>query len=90
MQAGDIILGLLIIMLTGWMVLLAVQQQSLNVSLQALEAKQVAQGILVSPDKCAALEGKSLVRATEFREKEYLTTVGFSKDQNQVFFCFYE
>ena len=90
MQASDIILGLLIIMLVGWTVMLSVQQQGLNLSMQALEAKQVAQGIQISPDKCSYLAGLSLVKGPSLEEKEYFTTVGFDSDKNQTYFCFYE
>lgn len=90
MQASDIILGLLIIFLVGWTVMLAVQQHALNTSLQALEAKQVAQGIQMSPQKCSPMQGQVLVDATEITEKEYITTVGFDADRNQIYFCFYE
>ncbi len=90
MEPSDIILGLLIILLVGWTVMLAVQQQGLFLGLQALEAKQVAQGIQMSPEKCSAVSGKSLAKATEITEKEYFTTVGFDADRNQVYFCFYE
>ncbi len=90
MELSDIILGLLIILLVGWTVMLAVQQQALLVSMQGLEAKQTAQGIQMSPEKCSAASGKSLVKATEITEKEYFTTVGFDADRNQVYFCFYE
>ncbi len=90
MQASDIILGLLIIMLTGWSVMLAVQQHGLSVGLQALESKQVAQGIQISPEKCAYLPGKALVKAPNLAEAEYFTTYGFDLDQNQAYVCFYE
>ena len=90
MQASDMILGLLLIVVLGWIVMLAVQQAGLNIGLQALEAKQVAQGIQISPDKCGSVEGKTLVLATEITEKEYFTTVGFDRERNQVYFCFYE
>ena len=90
MQAADIILGLLIILVVGWTIMLAVQQHSLGASLKALEAKQVAQGIQISPEKCTPMPGHSLVKATRIKEKEYLTTVGFDADMNQVYFCFYE
>jgi len=90
MQASDIILGLLIILLVGWVVILSVQIQGLDLDLQSLEAKQVAQGIQVSPDKCSQMPGYRLVKGTQIVEKEYLTTVGFNPDQNQVYFCFYE
>lgn len=89
MQASDMILGLLIILLTGWTVMLAVQQHGLSVSLQSLEAKQVAQGIQFSPNKCRQLPNQTLVKATEIQEEDYFTTVGFDPDQNQVYFCFY-
>lgn len=90
MQASDVILGLLIILLAGWTVMIVVQQQALSLSLQGLEARQNAQGIQVSPERCARLEGKTIVRATQIQEKEYFTTVGFSPDQNQIYLCFYE
>jgi len=90
MQATDMILGLLIIFLLGWTVMLAVQQQALFLSMQALEARQNAQGIQVSPEACSQLPGKSLVRATGIKEKEYFTTIGFNPDQNQIYLCFYE
>ena len=90
MQASDMILGLLIILLTGWTMMLAVQQHGLSVSLQSLEAKQVAQGIQISPSKCRQLPNQTVVKATEVVEGEYLTTVGFDPDQNQVYFCFYD
>ena len=90
MQASDIILGLLIIFLVGWTVILAVQQHGLNASLRTLEAKQVAQGIQMSPEKCGAIQGYDIVKATKITEKEYVTTVGFDADRNQVYFCFYE
>jgi len=90
MQASDLILGLLIIMLVGWTIMIAVQQQALIVDLRALEAKQVAEGFQVSPEKCKALQGHSLVKAVNIAEKEYFTTVGFDKDLNQMYFCFYE
>jgi len=90
MQASDIILGLLIILLVGWTLMLAVQQTALSNSLSALEAKQVAQGIQISPDKCRQMADYTLVAGPELSGKEYLTTAGFDQDQNQVFFCFYE
>ena len=90
MQASDMILGLLIIILCGWAVMISVQQNALSTSLQALEVRQVAQGILVSPERCPELAGHSVVKATSLREKEYLTTVGFDADRNQAYFCFYE
>ncbi len=84
------ILGLLIIMAVGWIVMLTVQQQGFGLDLRALEAKQVAQGIQISPAKCRQLQGLSLVEATALEEKEYVTTVGFEPDLNQTYFCFYE
>ncbi len=84
------ILGLLLIVVLGWTVMLAVQQAGLSVGLRALEAKQVAQGIQISPAKCSEIEGKMLVLATEITEKEYYTATGFDADVNQVYFCFYE
>ncbi len=90
MQVADIILGLLIILLTAWAVMMAVQLHSVNLSLQALEAKQVAQGIQISPNKCNAMQEYRLADATEIVEGQYLTTVGFDHDRNQVYFCFYE
>lgn len=90
MQASDLILGLLIILLVGWTIMIAVQQQAMVVDLLALEAKQVAEGFQVSPEKCGALPQYSLVKATKITEKEYLTTVGFDADLNQMYFCFYE
>ena len=90
MQVSDMILGLLLIFLLGWTVMLAVQQAGLNVSVRSLEAKQVAQGIQISPEKCGTLEGHSLVRATEITEKEYIITTGYDGKISQVYFCFYE
>lgn len=90
MEPSDIILGLLIILLVGWTVMLAVQQQGLSLGLQALEAKQTAQGIQISPDKCGQVQGRALAKGPEISEKEYFTTVGFDPDMNQVYFCFYE
>ncbi len=84
------ILGLLIMLLVGWTIMMAVQQQALGLGLQALEAKQNAQGIQISPERCDPVQGKDLVRATDIAEKEYFTTVGFNSDQNQIFLCFYE
>lgn len=90
MQIPDIILGLLIILLVGWIILISVQQQGMRLDIQALEAKQVAQGIQVSPSKCQPLQELQLVKATDIVEKEYFTTVGFDADQNQTYFCFYQ
>lgn len=90
MRGSDLVLGLLIILLLGWIMLVAVQQHSISVGLQALEAKQVAQGIQLSPDKCAPLSSHSLVKASDLEEKQYITTVGFDSEQKQVYFCFYE
>jgi len=90
MQAADIILGLLIIILVGWTVMQQVQQQALWLTIQGLEAKQVAQGIQISPNKCQWFSDRTLVKATEIEENEYLTTVGFDIDLNQIYFCFYE
>jgi hypothetical protein len=90
MQASDMILGLLIVVILGWTLMLAVQFAGLNAGLQALEAKQVAQGIQISPEKCGEVWGKTLVLATEIEEKEYFTTVGFDSERKQVYFCFYE
>ncbi len=87
---SDMILGLLLIFLLGWTVMLAVQQTGLNASVQALEAKQVAQGIQISPEKCGTMEGYNLVVATEITEKEYIITTGYDKEITQVYFCFYE
>ena len=84
------ILGLLLIFLLGWTVMLAVQQTALNASVQALEARQVAQGIQISPEKCGNLEGHRLVMATEITEKEYIITTGYDEEIKQVYFCFYE
>jgi len=90
MQASDIILGLLIIFLVGWTIIIAVQQQAIASDLRALEAKQVAQGIQMSPEKCPERPGQRLVRGTELEEEQYLTTVGFDSNRSQVYFCFYE
>ena len=90
MQASDIILGLLIILLVGWNVMLAVQQNVLSSNITALEAKKVAQGIQISPGKCPEMSGYVLATGTELSEKEYLTTVGFDPDRNQAYFCFYQ
>ena len=89
MQASDIILGLLIILLVGWAIMISIQQQSFSLGLQALEAKQTAQGIQVSPERCSPVVGKALVKATGMGEGEYLTRVGFDNDLNQLYFCFY-
>ena len=70
--------------------MLAVQQAGLNASVQALEAKQVAQGIQISPEKCGVLEGRNLVLATDIIEKEYIITTGYDEEITQVYFCFYE
>ena len=90
MQVSDMILGLLLIFLLGWTVMLAVQQTGLNVAVKALEAKQVAQGIQISPEKCGTMEGHNLVLATEITEKEYIITTGYDEEISQVYFCFYE
>jgi hypothetical protein len=90
MQATDMILGLLIMLLVGWTVMLAVQQQALSLDMQALEARQNAQGIQISPEACNPVQGKSIVRATDITEREYFTTVGFNPDQNQIYLCFYQ
>ena len=90
MQATDMILGLLIMLLLGWTVMMAVQQQALSLNMQALEARQNAQGIQISPERCGQIPGKAIVRATELLEKDYFTTVGFNQDQNQIYLCFYE
>jgi len=90
MQASDIILGLLIIMLTGWTVMLAVQQQALGVGLQALEIKQVAEGVQISPEACQAVQGKTIVKAPDLAEKDYFITIGFDTNNSQTYFCFYE
>jgi len=90
MEVSDIILGLLIMLVLGWIVMLAVQQQGISIGLQALEAKQVAQGIQVSPDSCGQVQGMALVMATNIVEKDYFTTVGFDPDRNQIYFCFYQ
>ncbi len=90
MQVSDIILGLLIMLLVGWTMMIAIEQRSLNVEINALGIKQDAQAILISPENCQQLEGYSLVQASQLGEKEYFTTVGFDRDQNHVFFCFYQ
>ncbi len=90
MQVSDMILGLLLIFLLGWTVMLAVQQTGLTVAVGALEAKQVAQGIQISPEKCGVLDEHNLVLATDIIEKEYTITTGYDNEINQIYFCFYE
>ena len=90
MQASDMILGLLIIFLCGWTVMLAVGQRSLEFSVNALDAKQASQAVIVSPAYCKQVAGYALVRPPDLREKEYFTTAGFNNDTNRVFLCLYQ
>ncbi|MBN2067146.1 MAG: hypothetical protein JW744_01620 [Candidatus Diapherotrites archaeon] len=90
MEVSDIILGLLIILLVGWTMMVAIEQRSMKVELNALSVKQRAQGVNVSPEGCRQLAGYSLVSASQLQEKDYFTTVGFDPDSNQAYLCFYE
>ncbi|MCX6799167.1 MAG: hypothetical protein NTW59_03665 [Candidatus Diapherotrites archaeon] len=90
MQTSDLILGLLIILLCGWVVMLSVNQSGLAVSVNALNIKQSSQSVLVSPNYCKQIADYSLVRAADLREKEYFMTAGFNSDTNRVFLCLYE
>jgi len=89
MQASDMILGLLIIFLCGWAVMLAVGQKALEFSVNALDAKQASEAVIVSPAYCGQVAGYALVRAPELAEKEYYTTAGFNRDVNRAFICLY-
>jgi hypothetical protein len=90
MQVSDIILGLLIILVLGWTMMIAVEQKGMTVSINALNLKQSAQAVLISPEKCNPVAGHKLVKANELAGKEYYTTAGFDHDTNRAFFCFYE